>query len=520
VKKVINSTKVGRRDRSPVPGQKKGRGTCPPLSIGLALIFFIYSAFILFQSVYDENGFITSDSAHYLQLAQNILNGDGLSTANYVEGMSTYFATWPIGYPVLIAIISFLTGLSVVWASKLVNIICVGLCFVLLKRLFADRTLPVVFVFFISTFTALFAYTWSEVPFLLGMLWLVFSIVRYIETNRMRYVFHLFFAAVFLFFMRYIGLIGAGIIGLVGFYYLFKKQWKPMLTCWVTGTLTFVVAGIYLAINYFQTGLATGMERIPRKETGAEFITMLKEAVLAEFNFLSVEIGDPLTISIIVLLVALVLFVRPRHVKALFTIRRSDFLIPGMFLFVGLVYFIGIVYMRATAYFDSFDFRLLGPATFMFALFLVSWIASVEKSAWRHWKNFLVVVFMVAFLNNIGIASYETWKSAAPSYKETVADVQKDYEAIPYGSIVAFENIHARYLRTDLQFIKVYFKPYFAEPESVGEFTDRISPHDASGVYFQTKPIVYYDYDESFIDMMEQAEEEDKKFIKLENVLD
>lgn len=489
-------------------------------NIGLALIFIIYSVFILFQSVYDENGMITSDSAHYLQLAQNMLNGDGLSTANYVDGMSTYFATWPVGYSVLIAAVAFLTGLSVVWASKVVNILCLGFCFIILRRLFAKRTLPVVLALFVSTFTAIFAYTWSEVPFLLGMLWLVFGIVRYIETNRFGYIVHMFLAALFLFFMRYIGLIGAGIIGLVGFHYLFKKQWKPMLACWISGSFVFLIAGVYLWINMSQTGLATGMERIPRKETGSEFVTMLKEAVMSELNFLSVEIGESLIVPIVILIVALVLFIRPRHFKVLFTIRRSDFLIPGMFLFVGVVYFIGIVYMRATAYFDSFDFRLLGPATFMFVLFFVSWIAAVEKRAWRHWKNFLVVVFAVAFLSNVGMTMFEMWQSEEPTYKETVAKVQDDYEAVPHGSIVAFENIHARYLRTDLQFIKVHFKPYFAEPESVEEFTDRISPNHAAGVYFQTKPIVYYEYDQSFIDMMDQALDDGKAFIELENVLE
>src|SRR5699024_11876785 len=100
-------------------------------------------------------------------------------------------------------------------ASKVVNIVLLVICFVLIKCFFKDRALPVVLVFFISTFTVIFSYTWSEVPFLLGMLWLVFSIVRYIETNRKGYAFHMFIASVFLFLMRYIGLIGAGIIGLV-----------------------------------------------------------------------------------------------------------------------------------------------------------------------------------------------------------------------------------------------------------------------------------------------------------------
>lgn len=487
-------------------------------NIWLALIFFIYCAFIIFQTIYDENGFITSDSAHYLQLAQNILNGEGLSTENYVAEMSTYFATWPIGYPLLIASISFVTGIGVVWASKIVNMICLLFCLILLERLFGRRSVTVALVFFISTFTALFVYTWSEVPFLLGMLWLIFGLVRYIQTEKMGYVLHLFLAALFLFLMRYIGLIGGGIIGLVGFYYLFKKQWKPMLTLWITGCLTFAVAGIYLAVNYFNTGLMTGMERIPRKETTDEFITMLKEAIVSEFNFFSVDIGAPIWLTIVVVIIALLLFIRLKHLGELFTIEKKDILLPLMFLFVGIVYLIGIVYMRATAYFDIFNFRLLGPATFMFVLFIVSWVAAVGKRSWTNWQLALVTVLLIGFFNNMMLPTYELWTSDDPSYQETVAHVQADYDEIPEESIVAFENIHARYLRLDLQFIKVHFKPYFAEPESLEEFTKRTSPNLAAGVYFQKKSLVGYDFDQSFVDMMEQVEKENKKFIELDDV--
>lgn len=489
-------------------------------NLGLLFIWAGYSLFIVYQSVTDSNGFITSDSAHYLQLAQNILNGDGFTTVGYVDGISTYFATWPVGYPVLIAVVSFLTGLNVVWGAKLVNIFCLGFCFIILKQLFQGRAVTVALVFFISTFAALFSYTWSEVPFLLGLLWLVFAVVNYINSEKKRYIIHMFLASLFLFFMRYIGLIGAGIIGLVGFYYLFKKEWKPMLACWITGSLSLVIAGIYLLNNYIQTGLMTGMERIPRKETFDELFTKLKEAMWTEVNFLSIELDDPLMYSLIVVALALVIFIRPRHITGLFSIRKEDFLLPGMFLFVGIVYFIGIVYMRFSAYFDSFNFRLLGPATFMFVLFFVSWIAMVDKRKWHHWQLFLTSIFLIACVNNLVLPTYEAWKSDEPTYQETVQQVREDFDVIPKESIVAFENIHARYLRTDIQFIKVHFKPYFAEPESLEEFTERITPNNAAGVYFQKKSLVGYDYDSSFVKIMEKAEDTDQTFVQLESVLE
>lgn len=494
-----------------------GGGGCKMLrsaNLWLVVTFLVYSIFIVIQSTLDPDGFLSSDSAHYLQMAVNLLDGDGMTTANYVSGMSTYFATWPVGYPVLIALTSFVTGTSVFWASKLVTIICLGFCFILIKRLFKSRAHIVAMLFFISTFTTLFVYTWSEVPFLLGMLWLVYGLVRYIETSKNRYAGHMMLAALFMFFMRYIGLIGAGIIGLIGFYYLFSKQWKKMLTCWIAGGIPILIAGIYLVINQLKTGHLTGMERIPRTETAAEFFDMLWDGVVAEFNLLAIS-HDYLLASITLLLIALILFVRPRHIKALFMINRSQFLLPGMFLFVGVVYFIAIVGMRWSAYFDPFNFRLLGPATFMFCLFFCGWVTQVKQRDWIRWRSFLVVVFGVAFLMNIVSSTYTLIISNTPDYQETVQQVEETYETIPSGSIVALENIHVRYIRPDLQFIKIHFKPYFAEKETLEDFVGRITPNEATGVYLQVHPLFDFRYHQSFVELMDEAVDQGKEFVKL-----
>src|SRR5699024_2753697 len=109
-------------------------------------------------------------------------------------------------------------------------------------------------------------------------------------------------------------------------------------------SLSILIAGVYLLNNYLKTGLMTGMERIPRKETISEFFIKLKDASLTELNILSVNIDDRIIFSMVVIVLSMIIFIRPQHVKALFSIPRRDFLLPGMFLFVGVVYFIGIVY--------------------------------------------------------------------------------------------------------------------------------------------------------------------------------
>ncbi|SFD86349.1 hypothetical protein SAMN05216238_10513 [Lentibacillus persicus] len=473
----------------------------------LAVLFILYSGALLVRAAFDPEGYVTSDSAHYMQLAQNLLNGDGLSTANYVEGMSTYFATWPVGYPVLIAIVSFVTGLGVFWAAKVVNIIFLALCFVVLQRLFKERSAIVALLFSISTVSYLFVHTWSEVPFLFGLLWLVYGLARYIETEKPRYIVHLFFASLFLFLMRYIGLIGAGIVGLLGFYYLFRKKWRPTLLCWFSGSAVIMMAGVYLLINWVQTGKMTGVERVPKAETGAEFYEMLREAVSTEWDLFTIELGEAsLYWTFGLILAALMFFTRIKHLRAFLQVLRGNFLVPGLFLFVGSVYFIAIVAMRWTAYFDAFNFRLLGPATFMFALFFVSWAAGVEGKTWTAWKRALVVIFGVTFIVNVGQPVYMAITSDEPTYKETIAEVEETYRAIPEASIVAFENVHARYLRMDIQFVKVHFRPYFAEPESIDDFRERITPNSAAGAYLQRKSLKGYDYHKTFDNKMGQGD--------------
>ncbi len=473
------------------------------------------SCFIVIQSVEHPDGYLTSDSAHYLQMAENLLAGDGMETASYVPDISTYFATWPIGYPVLIAGVSLVTFSDVFWASKILNIILLALSLLLIRLLFKDKAPFVALIFFVSTFTTLFSYTWSEVPFLFGLLWLVYSIVRYVETNRIGFAWQMLFAATFLFFMRYIGLIGAGIIGLVGFYFLFRKQWKNMLICWIAGTIPIVIAGVYLVLNHLNTGLMTGMERIPRAETASEFVTMLWRGILAEVNVLATSSQVYINESLILLVVALLLFIRPRHIKALFTLDKEKWLLPGMFLLVGIVYFTAIVYMRWGAHFDPFNYRLLGPATFMAWLFLASWFAQTNGDGWKRWRLFLFVVLGVALVMNVGYRTYTSVLSPSPDYADTKNKVTALYEEVPEESIVAFENIHARYLRTDLQFIKVHFQPYFATKETVDEFLERVTPNNAAGVYLENHPIREDRYHESFVELID-ANKDDGNFIQID----
>lgn len=472
----------------------------------LVIIFVIYSTYILLQSYFHQDGFVSSDSAHYLQMAENLMMGKGMETTSLVNGISTYFAVWPAGYPLLIAGVSILTGLSVFWASKLVNIIMLALSLWLIKRLFKRDAFLFAMIFFVSTFTEVMVYTWSEVPFFFGLIWLAFSVIRYIETDRIHFAGQMMASSMFLFLMRYIGLFAAGFVGLVGFYFLWKRKWKAMWTCWIAGVIPIVAAVLYLFRNYQETGFWTGMPRVERVESIPEFFMMLKNGLIAEFNLFSVSSEIYLKLTIMVLILSVLVFLRPKHLLGLFRSGSGDHLAAQIFSMIGGLYLIMLALMRFQSHFDPFNFRLLGPATLMFWLGIFAYIRT--KEVWPRFRMMFLAVFLVCFYMNIGYQTYLAAVSPSNSYPETREEVLKLYEEIPAESIVVFENIHARYLRPDLQYIKPYFTPYFPEKESAEEFLRRIDENHARGVYVHVRPLREDRYHKSFIDLMKDHQGE------------
>ncbi len=138
-------------------------------------LFTVIAAIIILRVSVERTGYTSPDSLYYLEVAQNILLGkgfyfSGVNAAPESSGKQTYFAIWPLGYPVLIAGVAFITALPVFWASKVVNLISLGLCFYLFRIMNKERAYLLALPLTSFTFFEVFSFTWSEAPFLLGIL--------------------------------------------------------------------------------------------------------------------------------------------------------------------------------------------------------------------------------------------------------------------------------------------------------------------------------------------------------------
>ena len=113
---------------------------------------------IVFSSHFSAHGYLTSDSTNYLILAQNLIDGNGY----YVTSLNWFgdgngqgrvlFAIWPIGYPTFIAFVAKLTGLSVFWASKLLNILLIGIILAMFRLMFKQNASTYGLIFFFSAY--------------------------------------------------------------------------------------------------------------------------------------------------------------------------------------------------------------------------------------------------------------------------------------------------------------------------------------------------------------------------------
>ena len=247
----------------------------------LLVIFIMMATAIVVKSYFNLDGYLSPDSTNYLTLAQNLLNGEGYYVSAY--GVSDqdreFFAKWPAAYPSFIALMAKLTGLSLFWASKLLNIMLIGIILGILRALFKHNAYVYGLILLFSSYIEIFSYTWSETLFIAALLWFAVS-VHLFMANPKKIIFLYFsimIASLLLFMSRYIGAFSFGLIGLLGFYYaLVKKDRTKALILIAIATLNITIMFLYLHHNYIETGFITGMQRIASHETNLELFHLLQ----------------------------------------------------------------------------------------------------------------------------------------------------------------------------------------------------------------------------------------------------
>lgn len=340
----------------------------PYLLLGLYLLI---AASLALRIKVEATHYTSPDSHFYLRVAENLKAGKGLKALKcnvypFQENAEEfYFALWPAGYPVLILGTSLLTNTSTLVASKLVNLLFLGLIFMLLYRWLGRYAWFAALYFCSYSMLEVYSYTWTEGPFLFFVLLLCFFIYQdqKQQTPNPLLFLQLFSCLTALFLLRYAGVCYFFFALIFLIKHLQKKDYNRSLHYFAALGLASVVVVVYLWINKENTGYLTGAYRIkPDADSLGEFITMLYQGLLNEItiirNYYFTNYTDLLYIATVLLQACLLLVLYKKYNG----IGRLSF--PPYareLLLAGVVYLVFVIIIRKLQPFDPFNYRILAP---------------------------------------------------------------------------------------------------------------------------------------------------------------
>lgn len=463
-------------------------------SRGLTLLVFALAALaIMVKSLIDSNGYMSPDSCNYLMLARTLLETKSYHVYGgfiYEPDSLKFMATWPVGYPLLIALVCAALGIPVFLASKILNIIILGIIFWIFDRVFREDGWLYSSMFLAMDFLEIFSFTWSEVPFTLGALWFVVALHRQNNASN-RYFWNalnVLLSVWMLFLSRYVGAFALGVAGLSMLYLLYRKQHNRALWLLIPLVLGASFVGAYLMHNKSATGFTSGMPRMPSDATGLDFLRMCTVAVLSDLNVmysviksLSLEMNRRGMIFYGTLLMQILIlywvFLRkgPLH-RSRRTKDASDDLWL-YFLVTGLMYYGCMMFLRSRNTFDSLVGRMTFPGFFLVLTGIITYLKThlQEESFGRFKKAFLWMVSISYFLFFILPTLNFAYKRKKPTtYYEHVSKLRERIRDIPPGSVLVFRDDHHLYLRSDIIYARPYIKPLFPEVQEWGPYVQKL----------------------------------------------
>lgn len=289
----------------------------------LLVIWLLLGASIFMLAHQHPTQATSPDSAHYLHMATN---------------WRAYNGTFPPGYSMLIALVSFVSQLPVLWASKLVNWLALGVFgWRWTSRVGEKRAVVLLAIWLLPGNLRIATYTWSETVFVVLLLEAVWEL-HLLEQKRPNRAWLLL---TLLPWVRYVGVFLFG---------LAPSQLRRAAPLY-----------ILLALNLFLTGYLFGGPRLFPTEPWPELARMFSLAILNEFLLYNLTSDVNWTLFWLAFLVqvlgvlGLVWFWRSSP-------TRQQLLIKTL-LRVGLLYFLTLFILRTLSPFDPLNERLLAPGS-------------------------------------------------------------------------------------------------------------------------------------------------------------
>lgn len=462
------------------------------------------AAFLALSATYAALiGFVSPDSWNYVQLAQSISSG------NLCEVNNNYFAVFPCGYPITLAISSFASdSAALIVISKYTNaalLLCSFLCF---KALFSKNNLAAALIVIAPSTISISHYTWSENLFLFATALTLLQINRIgIRASCSNHII-LGLALIIGISSRYFF---APFIALVWFSTIFiygKKTAIRLIPSFAFAGLIFVA---YYILNIKLTGFGTGMQRIPAPES-IVFLALHFMYTLVRFEILPFL----LTIGFFSLVMMKTIGPGNKNKDSILS-KKGEMLVATS----GLSFLLLSFVLRANTQFDLYGFRTVGYGLTFFGVAIYALYTKTNEQK----RNVFIPMFLSA-LFAFCIAIRGDLKGYAASIMDgsfsysTVSDQIKNYERIfefkNYDNVISFSvpsvgrtiaSNSSYYYGYETKVLSPSAAPY-GIPETLESFLKKIRSADGSCIIdfsaFPTK--------EDFVDTMRSSFDVDLVF--------
>jgi hypothetical protein len=369
------------------------------LGFSITCLIFIV---IIIRIYGEETHFLSFDSNYYLEVSQNIINGNGAYV--YFKGKDgnlekTFFAIWPLGYPFAIVLTSILTSLNVFLASKLINFLVIISIIYLFNKIRPNNYYILLLVFCSYNSLEVFSYSWSEGLSVGLLFYYCYILSSYLEKKSFSKLILLLFLLIFSFLTRYIG---AFLLLVNLILYLKYKNFKLIIVSIIT---TFFII-FYLWNNFQLTGYITGLQRINTdiisyKSIIISFFKSLFNLVNILRNFSSFQDKTFYFTSLFqIFFFALIYLKLKNNFKIFIGLNKNIFLFN--FILILVVYSISILFFTIIGAVSVFDYRTTFPIYFI-VWFILLYLLTDEKYSLVFLKirSYILILFLFSLFFNL-----------------------------------------------------------------------------------------------------------------------
>lgn len=357
----------------------------------------------------ESTGYMSPDSEFYTKSATNYLAGKGFVAPNIhpfdETSPESFMTVWPIGYPVVIAIVSYLTGFDAFVSSKLANAIFLGFIFILLYYWYGSYSLLPACYFCSFNQLEIYSYTWSEGVFLFFLLWLLYLSEKVLSQKRTYlHTVLLISCLVVLTLLRYAGLIYFFYIAFIAVILFLQNKNSLAKQFTFVVSVSSLLIFCYLLNNYSISGGFFGNHpRIfPEIESWLSFITLLFNGFINEL-FIARKFywsWDPIFVLLLILQLIVCYYIfKKRTLLNLRWVQKNHGLTAILSSFFYLIF---IVILRKISPFDAFDYRILAPfSTPIFIVLLGNLRFESVPHKFGHLNILIVSFFILSLLMNL-----------------------------------------------------------------------------------------------------------------------